>query len=38
MDSLGVYPKSKQVVIDSVIFLQKPKINLDRMKQDLSLR
>ena len=38
MDSLGVYPKSKQVVIDSVIFLQKPKINLDRMKRDLSLR
>ena len=38
MDSLGIYPKSKQVVIDSVIFLQKPKINLDRMKRDLSLR
>ena len=38
MDSLGVYPKSKQVVIDSVIFVQKPKINLDRMKRDLSLR
>ena len=38
MDSLGVYTKSKQVVIDSVIFLQKPKINLDRMKRDLSLR
>ena len=38
MDSLGVYPKSKQVVIDSVIFLQKPKINLDRMKRDLSIR
>ena len=38
MDSLGVYPKSKQVVIDIVIFLQKPKINLDRMKRDLSLR
>jgi len=38
MDSLGVYPKCKQVVIDSVIFLQKPKINLDRMKRDLSLR
>ena len=39
MDTLGVYPKSKQVVIDSVIFTQKiPKINLDRMKEDLSLR
>ena len=38
MDSLGIYPTSKQVVIDSVIFLQKPKINLDRMKRDLSLR
>ena len=39
MDTLGVYPKSKQVVIDSVIFVQKiPKINLDRMKEDLSLR
>ena len=38
MDSLGLYPTSKQVVIDSVIFLQKPKINLDRMKQVLSLR
>lgn len=39
MDSLGIYPTSKQVVIDSVIFVQQtPKINLDRMKQDLSLR
>lgn len=38
IDSLGVYPKSKQVVIDSVIFLQTPKINLDRMKKDLLLR
>lgn len=39
MDSLGVYPTSKQVVIDSVIFLQQvPKINLERMKQTLSLR
>ncbi|GJH40734.1 competence protein ComEC [Capnocytophaga sp. HP1101] len=39
MDSLGIYPKSKQVVIDSVIFVQQtPKINLDRMRRDLSLR
>ncbi len=38
IDSLGVYPKSKQVVIDSVIFLQTPKINIDRMKKDLLLR
>ena len=39
MDSMGIYPTSKQVVIDSVIFVQQtPKINLDRMKQDLSLR
>ncbi len=39
IDSLGIYPISKQVVIDSVIFLQQtPKINLDRMKQNLSLR
>ena len=39
MDSLGIYPTSKQVVIDSVIFVQQtPKINLDRMKQNLSLR
>ena len=38
LDVLGIYPQSRQAEIDSVIFLQRPKINFQRMEQQLLLQ